>query len=131
MIKEFSNDLKIQKKWSKAIFQWCKKNLGESRYHDCYPKMITRNVRDDFYKGYYKNEKNLIYIYLKNNKTKIDLCETIIHEWKHYKQNVEGMWDRYTNVEPRDHPYEIQAEKYAKRHAEKCLKWVEKNIKHV
>jgi|LauGreDrversion4_2_1035121.scaffolds.fasta_scaffold68928_5 hypothetical protein len=137
MVKEdrkkiFKNNIRLKKKCAKLIYLWCKENLPVSRYHDNFPKMVLSNQNDKFFRGYYKDEKNLIGVYLKNNRSKKELCETIIHEWKHYQQNIYEMYDRYIvyyGYETNNHPYEISAEKYAKKHAEKCLNWLKQNIK--
>lgn len=128
----FVNNLELQKKCCKLIHSWCKQNLKESKYHDSWPKLITRKEEDNHYKGYYKAEKNLICVYLKNNKSLLDLCETIIHEWKHYQQDIEDMYDRYVieyGKTAKNHPYEISAENFGKRHAKKCSEWVRKNTR--
>jgi hypothetical protein len=127
--KKFQYNTYLKKKYAKLIYLWCKENLSASRYHEDFPKMILRNKKDDFFRGYYKDKNNLIGIYLKNNRSKKELCETIIHEWKHYQQNISEMYDRYIinyGYDSKNHPYEISAEKYAKRHSKKCLEWIKK-----
>ena len=128
---KFVKNTDLQKECCKLIYSWCKKNLNESKYHDKCPKLIIRNQEDKHYKGYYKAEKNLICVYPKNNKSLLDLCETIIHEWKHYQQDIEYMYDRYIieyGKTTKNHPYEISAENFGKKHAKNCSEWVRFNI---
>ena len=125
-------DEATKRKYCKLIYSWCKENLKRSKFHDNWPKLIARKNPNEYYKGYFKGHNNVICIYLKNNKTPIDLCETIIHEWKHYEQNIVKMYDKYMRAYGRtvkNHPYEISAENYSKKHAKNCLDWVEKNLK--
>ena len=116
-----------KKKWAKLAFLWCINNLKKSRFQEKTPKLIIRK-NDDKLKGYYKHSKNIICIYLGNHKDKEDLCETVIHEWKHYQQNMIGMYNRYITKYKRNqknHPYEITANKFAKKHTNNCKKWIE------
>ena len=107
---------------------WCIANLRKSKYHEGIPRIFIRSKKtDSFLKGYYKEGKNLITVYLQNHTSGLDLCETIIHEWKHYQQNIASMYDKYEVVyrrKGRNHPYEITAENYAKKHGKKCNTWV-------
>jgi hypothetical protein len=114
-------------------YDWCVQNLKKSKFHSGFPKLYKRSVQSNsLLKGYYKEAKNLIAVYLDNNTTALDICETVIHEWKHYQQDIVIMYDKYETVYKRkgnNHPYEISAENYAKRHASNCLSWIQKKFK--
>ncbi len=128
----FPSNIRLKRKWASFAYDWCKKNLPESKYHDKFRKIILSNKSNKYFRGSYKDENNTITVYLKNNKSRIDICETVIHEWKHYQQNISEMYDKYIfyyGYEPKNHPYEVSAEKYAKKHSNKCFEWIKKNIK--
>ena len=120
--------LKDKEKIAKLAYIWCLGNLKKSRYHEEPPKFFVRSSKNsNSFKGYYKEKNNLIAIFPRNHRSVLDLCETVIHEWKHYQQNIIGMYDRYETVYRRkgkNHPYEITAEKYAYKHGLACRKWV-------
>lgn len=130
---KFTNNQDLQKKCCILAKEWCKKNLRGSKYHDNFPRIFTKKRENSFYMGNYNSDKNIIYIYLRNNNNLIDICETIIHEWKHFQQDIEMMYDRYIMEYGRNsenHPYERSAENYAKKHSVRCLEWIKKNIKN-
>ncbi len=109
-------------------YMWCVSNLKKSKYHSGIPRLFIRTKKNNSsLKGYFKVSKNLITVYPENHSTILDLCETIIHEWKHYQQNIASMYDKYEVVyrrKGRNHPYEITAESYAKKHAKECRDWI-------
>lgn len=113
-------------------YRWCLLHLKPSKFQDEYPKFIIRNQKSKYYKGHYNEIKNIIYFYLGNHRSQIDICETILHEWKHYQQNIVGMYDCYFleyGKNSKNHPYEITAETFAKKKAPICKNWIKENIK--
>ena len=70
----------------------------------------------------YSIENSLI-IYPNHIHTYDDLIETVIHEYQHYLQSPTWM-ERYYNMgyDYQTHPYEVQAEKVAKRDKNLCKK---------
>ena len=121
-----------QREVVKLAFVWCSEIMGDSKYHLGFPTLRVLNKRCSEYKGHYDEVKNEIVVYLKNHRSPLDLCRTVIHEWKHYQQNVLVMYDVYLRVYKRkieNHPYEISAEKSAIKLGGKCKTWVVKVIK--
>ena len=111
---------------AKLAHSWCVAHLKKSRYHFDVPKLIVRSNSNKKFKGYYKEGKNLIVIFTKSHNSILDICETIIHEWKHYQQNI-SMYDTYLVVYRRNlknHPYEVTAENFARKHGINCRKWI-------
>jgi hypothetical protein len=116
-----------QKEVAKLAFVWCSYKMGKSKYHLDLPTLKIFNIKCKEYRGHYDEVKNEIVIYLKNHRSSIDICRTIIHEWKHYQQNILIMYDVYLRVYNRklkNHPYEISAEKTAIRLGGECKNWV-------
>lgn len=105
-----------------TMYMWCKEKFGISKYQKGFPKIvINRTCKKEF--GLYYGDKNIIVINLKAHKSVIDLCNTVIHEYTHYLQNME-MYDEYFckyNRNYNNHPYEISANNKAYKH-EKALK---------
>jgi hypothetical protein len=126
-------DLGTKVKLAKLAYLWCVSNLKKSKYHNDVPRLIVRSSKkSNSYKGYYKENKNIIVVFSKNHKSILDICETIIHEWKHYQQNISGMYDKYIVLYRRNiknHPYEITAENFAKKHANECRKFINRENK--
>jgi len=113
----------FQKEVAKLAFVWCSYRLGGSRYQLGFPKLKILNERSKKYRGHYDEVRNEIVVYLKNHRSLIDICRTMIHEWKHYQQNILIMYDVYLRVYKRNlsnHPYEISAEKAAIRLGAEC-----------
>lgn len=128
---DFFKDVNEKRIVGKLAFSWCTKNLKKSKFHESHPKFIMKN-RDDNLKGYFKHSKNIICVYLGSHNEKIDLIETILHEWKHYQQDIKGMYRKYITRYKRNnvnHPYEITARNFSKKYIDACYKWVNKNIK--
>ena len=114
----------------KLAFNWCIANLRKSKFHEGYPRFIMKSDAGS-HKGYYKHSKNVICIYLGNHKDQKDLIETIIHEWKHYQQNIKVMYRKYITVYRRNnsnHPYEITATKFSKKKSIICNEWIKEQI---
>jgi hypothetical protein len=121
-----------RKKAARLSYEWCIKFLKKSKYHSKVPKLIIRSNFNKDFKGYYKEEKNLIVIFIKSHNSTLDICRTIIHEWKHYQQNM-SMYDKYIIVYKRNlknHPYEITAENFARKHGLSCRKWINYSSKN-
>jgi len=116
-----------KKNAAKLAYRWCCENLKKSKYHTNYPRIIIISKKIGKLRGYYKEKKNLIVIYTKNHRSILDICRTIIHEWKHYQQDVMKMYDTYIVKYGRNfknHPYEITAENFAIKHSSECKKWI-------
>jgi hypothetical protein len=83
--------------------------------------------------GAYNHEKNVIYIFLKNAKSLLDVCDTFIHEYTHYKQNIK-MYDSYFrkySYNYDNHPYEKAANRKANNYKYECRRYVLKKWKGV
>ena len=102
---------------------WCKKNLGKSKYFSI-RKLKLRIDNYMPYLGQFDISKNIIYVNPGRHKNRIELAETIIHEYVHFLQNPK-LYDRLWRVDFKDyfdHPHEREAEDVALKLGRKCLK---------
>lgn len=123
-------EIEDKKKIAKLSYCWCLMNLKRSKYHESVPKIIIKSGQSERFRGYFNNRKNIICIFLGNHKNFDDICQTVIHEWKHYQQNLK-MYDRYITLYGRNfknHPYEKVAENFAIKNFEECGEWVNSKI---
>jgi len=107
----------INRKTCINILNICRSKLGPSKYHKQKPKLICytnpkyHNPKDP-HKGYFNPITNTIHIYLNHHSTTLQLCNTIIHEYKHHQQHL----NNYHKYSYNKNPYEISANKTATKY---------------
>lgn len=97
------------------MFDWCKEKFGESKFNNDFSVKISRTDKSKF--GCYLDDLDTIQVNLNMHKSLIELCDTVIHEFTHYLQDM-GMYDVYFDKYNRNynnHPYEISADNKAKK----------------
>ncbi len=97
------------------MFDWCKEKFGESKFNDDFGVKISRTDKSKY--GCYLDDLDTIQVNLTMHKSLIELCDTVIHEFTHYLQDMR-MYDVYFDKYNRNynnHPYEISADNKAKR----------------
>jgi Zn-dependent peptidase ImmA (M78 family) len=110
--------------------EWCKKKYGLSKYKDAYPALVFREKYQPKDKpnlmGEYYWEKNKIFIYKKSHldfeDPVLELIFTMIHEYKHYLQNMDNYntyFDKYYYTY-KTHPYERTCNRFADREMYEC-----------
>jgi len=97
------------------MIDWCYQTLGHSKFHP--PFKLRVYIQDkqmpDF--GYFDRDKNLININVKSHKTLVSICDTVIHEFVHWLQNLK-YYHRYEKKYGYDNnPYELEAITVAKQ----------------
>jgi Zn-dependent peptidase ImmA (M78 family) len=96
---------------------------GTSKYNDGYPTLSYR--KPDYFledaTGEYVPEENHIYINKIMCNTFEELAKTVIHEYQHYMQNTDHFQIVSMYVKRERNPFEIEAEKIAKKDYKKCL----------
>jgi hypothetical protein len=114
----------IKRKDVVAMYWWCVFNFGKSKYNEELPKLtVNRTITDKF--GFYDPSNNVITICLKPHTSIANLCNTVIHEYTHYLQNMR-MYDIYVFKYKRsyeNHPYEVSANNKAKKYEKKLKKF--------
>lgn len=114
----------INKKNLKKILKWCKDTYGESRFKKMDTlKVIIIPTMDAA--GAYCTIQNAIFINPKRHDSFIGVIDTMIHEYTHFKQDINVMYFKYFkeytyNYE--NHPYEITARETASRDKRKCFR---------
>ena len=106
------------------ILDWCKEKLGRSKYFSIRKLQFRIDTRMNFL-GQFDISKNIIYVNPLRHKNRIELAETVIHEYVHFLQNpkeynrllMRSNYDDYY-----DHPHEYEAESIALKLGKQCLK---------
>jgi len=119
------------------ILNWCILKFGKSKYCEDYPQLRVYNSKGVSSRlngelglnGSYVD--GTITIYLGTIKSMKELCETVIHEYKHYLQNN----NEYDRLEKKlikrghdedyvyeNHPHEKRAEKAERKWGDVCYK---------
>lgn len=126
--------LLVNRKTAFLALQWCIDKWGKSKYQKNYPKLICYKEKSGRgYIGEYCEEKNIIYIYLIECKSVIELIRTIIHEFTHYKQNIAEKYDvlaeKFKDKPYHYHPQEKEAFKREALYCNECKKHLLKLLK--
>lgn len=120
---KLKNKKEITRKEILQILDWCKENLGRSKYFSI-RKLKLRIHKDIHYLGQFDISKNIMYINPTRHKNRIELAETVIHEYVHFLQNPKE-YDRLYRHDFKDyydHPHEREAEMIALKLGKKCIK---------
>jgi hypothetical protein len=108
----------IDRKKVLLILDWCITRFGISRFHDDYPELRVYKSRGS---SGYENKKSglcgtygsgVITIYLGSNHSVRELCNTVIHEYKHYLLNH----DEYEKIEKKLEKSGISSEELYTKH---------------
>jgi len=106
----------IKRKHIVWMFSWCYNKFGESKFNDNFDVKVSRKEKDKY--GCYIDDMDVIQINLNAHKSLIELCDTVIHEFTHYLQDM-YMYNKYFLKHNRNydnHPYEISADNKAKKY---------------
>lgn len=122
----------INRKQLLAILNWCKKNLGRSKYFSIRALQIKFKSNLEFFIGIFDVDKNCIFVNPIESKNILDLITTVIHEYVHFQQD----FSKYEEIElklPRkrnyyDHPYEREAELKAQKLKRNCFNDLKKEF---
>jgi hypothetical protein len=130
------SDLKIpKKKFIELVLKWCTANLGTNSYPYNLQIYYHRNLK---WGGRYQHRNRLIIVYVYKDLLLLNLVDTIIHEYSHFRQfsnkNAESDYNKNFNEQGYwNNIYERQARKVAGKHKDSCYQWVvqqmEKSIK--
>lgn len=121
------------KKITLLALQYCIEKWGKSKYNKGFPRIrILSKKNPDNISGQYKPELNQINVYnCKNhNKTKPEICATIIHEYTHYLQCMHK-YNEYLDIHKLkydNHPYEKTAQNRELKYKNECVSYVLNNL---
>lgn len=121
---KLKNRKTITRKHIVSILDWCRNNLGKSKFFSNESLRIRISTRLKRYIGEFDIERNCIYVNPKKNENELDLIATVIHEYVHFKQDY-NEYERLELMLPRrrnyfDHPLEKEAEDTAQKLKSKC-----------
>ena len=113
------------------VINWCMDKFGLSKHYNDYPYVEIDMVETDNPLGEFISDNNEIIIYPNAIDNINDFISTVIHEYTHYMQSP-SWYTRYLNnltlneviknLPSSSHPYEIEADKVAKRNWKQCKK---------
>lgn len=110
----------------KAVLSWALKNIPNSNKRNKIPGLKVSYSKPKTKHGiYYSNTKTMC-IYVNTHATLLELCDTILHEYKHHldmpTQAHQKQYNIYTEtVGYFDNPFEIAAREFALQNRDKCL----------
>lgn len=110
----------------KAVLSWALKNIPNPNKRNKIPGLEVSYSKPKTKHGiYYSNSKSMC-IYVNTHATLFELCDTILHEYKHYldmpTQAHQKQYNTYTEtVGYFENPFEIAAREFALQHRDKCM----------
>lgn len=103
----------INRKTAKILVSWCKKKYGPSEFYNL--RSLKVKIDDLLeYKGQYCHWDNTITLNSKSHRSLLSWCNTVIHEYVHFTQDMDRYHTEYGN-RYKSHPYEIKANYFANR----------------
>ena len=114
----------INKRNLNKILKWCKETYGGSKFKRMGSLKIVIDTTLDA-EGAYCTIQNIIFINPKHHTSFISVIDTMIHEYTHFKQDINVMYFKYFkeyNYTYARHPYEITARETAARDKRKCFR---------
>jgi hypothetical protein len=121
----------ISKKSAQLTLDWCINRYGVSIHNDILTLDIKFRSKLEFY-GEYDADDNTIYLNPVKHKTLGEWVNTIIHEYTHFRQNIDGMYTKYYVKYGRtyeNHPHEVTAHRVADRDQREARLWVLQNLR--
>lgn len=113
--------------------EWCKMFFGENKRRK---KKLSININSKFKKlnrsiiyGNFDTYRNIIFIYLNNHNTLLEVVQTIIHEYTHYLQSS-YQYKKYQKIyNYKKNPYELEARNIEEKYGKKCLRVIRNQLK--
>lgn len=116
----------VSRKSALLTLEWCIARYGPSIHNDL--STLDLKLRSGLeFMGEYDFEENTIFLNPTRHKTLKEWVNTIIHEYTHFKQDIDGMYTKYYMKYGRtyeNHPHEVAAERIANRDEMDARRWV-------
>jgi len=111
------------------MVKWCKIKFGESEFIDEELKIRIRKGKDKYgvYQGIYDGPINTMIINPRGSL--INICDTVIHEYIHYLQDMWVYNELLEEYGYEDHPQEIEAETIAEKYKWDLRRYFKENRK--
>lgn len=103
----------INRKSARILLNWCKRKYGTSEFYDLCSLRVKMDESLE-YRGQYCHYDNLITLNPRNHRSLISWCNTVIHEYVHFTQDMDKYHTEYGN-RYKSHPFEIKANYLASR----------------
>ena len=120
----------IDRRTAELALLWCRLKWGKSRYVKGWPRLRCQAWSSKDLYGWYNEQLNLITLHMDWHESPLDLVETVIHEYTHYRQDIAGKYGRlaaeYANLPYEAHPLEKQAYARQARWGAQCLEDISK-----
>ncbi len=116
----------VNRKSAKMLLEWCIETYGPSKYADLETLSLRLDSKMEFL-GEYCPEENQIILNPKRHRSLLEWCNTFIHEYTHFRQNM----DRYSSlkVDYYDNPYEIASNRIAERDKFTARLWLLRKLR--
>ena len=122
----------ICRKTATLTLAWCIERYGPSIHNDLSTLDLKLRSSWENY-GEYDPDDNCIYLNPKKHRSLLEWVNTIIHEYTHLKQNINGMYTKYYDRYGRtydNHPHEVAANKIAYRDYREARLWVLRELRN-
>lgn len=121
----------VSRKTALLTLEWCINRYGPSIHNDLGTLQISLRSGLEFL-GEYDSDENAILLNPKKHKSLREWVNTIIHEYTHFRQDIDGMYTKYYMKYGRtyeNHPHEVAAERIANRDEMEARRWVLSQIR--
>lgn len=113
--------------------EWCKMFFGKNKRRKKELLFIIspkqKKIKRSIVYGNFDISRNIIYIYLNNNNTLLEVVQTVIHEYTHYLQSS-YQYKKYQKIYYyTQNPYELEARNNEEKYGNKCLKFLRNHLK--
>lgn len=118
--------MELTRKHIMDMVEFCKLKWGKSMYHKDFPRVRVYHSSNGKC-GHFNYEKNILCVFISTHSNWVEVCDTVIHEYTHYLQDMEGMYETYMTKYYRsydNHPYEITARNRGEKYKWECLKYI-------
>ena len=111
---------------AKLLLEWCRERYGTSRFADFNDLRIRLSSKLEFL-GEYCPDENEIVLNPTKHRSLVDWCCTFIHEYIHFKQDMEQY--ELIKIDYDNHPYEIECNSIADSDKFAAKLWVLRKLR--
>jgi len=121
---------KITRFHALKILEWCKSKFGRGKQN--YPSLQFRKpdyLNNPYAMGEYDYEDNFIFVNSQSHNDLLELANTIIHEYTHYRFHSKKEFYKYQNIaDYENNPMEIEADSISELHQKNCISELKKQF---
>ncbi len=110
----------------KAVLSWAVKNIPNPNKRNKIPGLEISYSKPKTKHGIYYSYTKSMCIYVNTHTSLLELCDTILHEYKHHLDMPTQAHQKQYNIYTQelgyiDNPYEKAAREFALQHRDKCI----------